>query len=96
MAYKLLIKPRAEYDMAEAISWYESKSPGLGKKFMDEVEKYVTEIEQNPEHYQIRRKPYREVYIRSFPFVIIYEILADTVVVYTVFNTHRDPQKKAK
>ncbi|MBC9795442.1 type II toxin-antitoxin system RelE/ParE family toxin [Sinomicrobium weinanense] len=94
MACKLLIKPRAEYDMAEAISWYESKSPGLGQKFIDQVEKYVKEIQQNPEHYQIRRKPYREAYIRSFPFVIIYEVLADTVVVYSVFNTYRNPQRK--
>lgn len=35
MAYKLVLKSRAENDLAEGIEWYESSSKGLGLKFLN-------------------------------------------------------------
>ncbi|WP_312082303.1 hypothetical protein [Epilithonimonas hominis] len=37
MKYNLILKPRAENDLAEAIEWYESKQKGLGQKFLNQL-----------------------------------------------------------
>lgn len=94
MVYRLIIKPRAENDLAEAITWYESQKSGLGKLFLDQVEKYLKNIGKNPFQYPSKRKPYREAFIKMFPYLIIYEVVENEVIVYSVFNTYRDPCDK--
>ncbi|NLJ00848.1 MAG: type II toxin-antitoxin system RelE/ParE family toxin [Bacteroidales bacterium] len=94
MVYRLIIKPRAENDLAEAITWYESRKSGLGKLFLDQVEKYLNYIRRNPFQYPSKRRPYREAFIKMFPYLIIYEVVENEVIVYSVFNTYRDPRDK--
>ncbi|MGB6044976.1 MAG: type II toxin-antitoxin system RelE/ParE family toxin [Pirellulales bacterium] len=36
---------------------------------------------------------YRRAIVQRFPYVIFYEIDAETVVVYSVFHTAQDPRK---
>ena len=35
---RLVVRPAAEGDMAEAFRWYEERSPGLGEAFASAVE----------------------------------------------------------
>ncbi len=67
MAYKLVIKPRAENELAEGIVWYESRQKGMGLIFLNQVEKYLKSIQRNPLQYPSKRKPYREAFIKKFP-----------------------------
>ena len=39
---------------------------------------------------------YREATVSVFPFVIIYEILDDIIIINAVFNTSKNPVKKSK
>lgn len=41
MTYELQLKAQAIDDMSEAFDWYERQKEGLGKRFLDEVEKYL-------------------------------------------------------
>jgi hypothetical protein len=66
----------------------------LGERFLDTSDYYFERVQKYPEHYQIKRKPYRESFIKDFPYLIIYEIQEMVVVVYAVFNTYLDPKKK--
>ena len=68
MKNTLLLKAEAVQDMADAFNWYEEKRTGLGSEFLDEVEKLLDHITENPEHYQshgnvriavLHRFPYR-------------------------------------
>ena len=94
MIYKLILKPRAENDLADSIEWYESRKRGLGKKFVNHLESYFEKISENPLNYQIQNPPFREAYIQKFPFVIIYEVSESEVIVYSIFNTNRNPENK--
>lgn len=94
MAYKLVLKSRAENDLAEGIEWYESSSKGLGLKFLNWVEKYLKNIQTNPLQYPIKRKQYREAFIKKFPYIIIYEIIENEIVIFAIFNTYRNPENK--
>lgn len=94
MKYELILKEEANLEIIDSYLYYESKSDGLGDKFLNHLEIHFDRIRKNPKHYQIKRKPYREAFIKKFPFLIIYEIIEKQVVVYAVFNTHRNPEKK--
>ncbi len=95
MAYKLRITNKAKQDIIDGFYWYESKSGGLGSRFVEEVEKSINYVQKYPLHYQIKyKKIFREVVLKIFPYVIIYEILEETVVIYSVFPTPMNPEKK--
>ena len=94
MKYTLVIKVEALADMQEAYDYYEANKAGLGERFLDTLDDYFKQIQKYPEHFQIKRKPYREAIIKDFPYMIIYEIELQEIVVYAVFNTSRNPTKK--
>jgi hypothetical protein len=37
MAHNLIVKPEAEFELVEAIEWYEEQLPGLGRKLFQEL-----------------------------------------------------------
>jgi plasmid stabilization system protein ParE len=94
MAHNLEIKNEANLEIVEAYLYYEGKSFGLGEKFLSHLDDYFERITTNPEHFPQKRKPYREAFIKRFPYIIIYEIIEQKVIIYSVFNTSQDPDKK--
>lgn len=96
MVYILEVKDEAHLEIIEAYLYYEGKRLGLGEEFLEHLEIYFDRITTNPKHFPQKRKPYREAYIKHFPFLIIYEIAKRKVIVYAVFNTWQSPEKKRK
>lgn len=94
MTYSLEIKAEANLEIIEAFVYYEENQSGLGERFLKQLDKYFIKILQTPKHYAVKRKPYREAFIRKFPFVIIYEIAEAKIMIYSVFNTSRNPTTK--
>jgi hypothetical protein len=94
MKYVLEIKEEAVIDIQKAYDYYEENRIGLGERFLNTLDYYFERIQKQPQHYQIRRKPYREAFVKDFPYLIIYEIIGANVIVYAVFNTYLDPKKK--
>lgn len=96
MNYQLEIKHEAFLDIEDAYLYYEARKKGLGSHFLNTLENYMNRIQNYPEHYQIKRTPYREVFIKDFPYLIIFEIEDRKVIVYVVFNTWRNPSQKPR
>jgi len=95
MVFKIKILPLAENEIDESIEFYESRSKGLGKQFLSYLKSYLKVLKTNPELFEIKKEPgYRELTLVKFPFVIIYEIFGNEVIVYSVFHTSRNPQRK--
>ena len=95
MGSKLIIEPDAQIEIDEAIAWYESRQEGLGFDFINYLDGYFQTLKENYALFPIKRQPvYRELPLKRFPFVIIYEYLDNTTFVYSVFNTSQDPLKK--
>ncbi|REG82058.1 type II toxin-antitoxin system RelE/ParE family toxin [Algoriphagus antarcticus] len=88
------IKEEARRDLLIAFSYYEDASADLGEKFFKAIEVAFAFITKSPESYQVKRGSYREFRIRKFPFLIVYSIDSDSIVVYSVFNTWKNPNKK--
>ena len=94
MKYELIIRKEASIEIMEAAKYYEIQQNGLGIKFLVQLEIYFEKIQNNPELYYIKRSPYREAFIKKFPYLIIYEIKKKKIVVFSVFNTWQNPTKK--
>lgn len=92
--YQLIIKPRAVLMQQEAYIWYEQQQPGLGEKFLGELEDKYQKISNNPRAYGKRNESYRHIVLRKFPYVIVFRIIKKTVVIYAVFHTSRNPQDR--
>jgi hypothetical protein len=96
MPYILEVKQEANVEIIEAYLYYEEKRIGLGEDFLEHLDIYFDRITANPKHFPKKRKPYREAFIKRFPFLIIYEVSKETVIVYSIFNTWQNPIKKRK
>lgn len=95
MVFKITISKLASLEITESIDFYESRKKGLGKQFLNSLKVGLTILKSNPELFSIKRKSiYREMTLNKFPFIVIYEIIGNEVIVYSVFHTSRNPDKK--
>lgn len=86
----------AESELTDACQWYEDKQPGLAKRFLSEIDKYLTLISKNPFHFPLRfSERYRFASLSIFPFVIVFKIDEERQIVYvnSIFHTSRNPNK---
>ena len=94
MKYTLLIKEEADLDITEAYKWHEDKRKDLGGEFLIELDEYFSFLENNPYLCQVRYKSYRLFPLKRFPYLIVYEIDNENVIVYSVFHMSKDPRKR--
>lgn len=95
MVFKIVISRLAESEIEETIEFYERRRKGLGKQFLHYFKGYLKILKINPELFSIKKPPfYRELPLKKFPFVIVYEIFQNEVIIYSVFHTSRNPTKK--
>jgi hypothetical protein len=94
MAYKIIIRPLAALEIVEAYDWYESRQEGLGLKFLEELDTLYTKLLDNPNIYGYFEKPVREGKLSRFPYTIVYEVIDETIVVYSVFMAKQNPSNK--
>jgi hypothetical protein len=60
MKWRVEFRPEVELDMAEAAEWYESRQPGLGVEFIEEVVRVWDSLSENP-LLNSRRLPNRNI-----------------------------------
>jgi len=98
MSFSVILLSRAKHELLDAWEWYEDKQPGLGDRFIEETYKTIQHIQKHPEHYQQRKRLYREALTDIFPYLIIYRVLKkeETIVVSSIYHTSRNPRKKYK
>jgi ParE toxin of type II toxin-antitoxin system, parDE len=96
MAYRLIIRKAAAKDTAEAFDYYESRQPGLGNRFLAAVLERYNDISENPRYYGFIDEKHciRDVKLRHFPYLVVYEIEKDAVIIYAVHSAYRHPGKR--
>jgi hypothetical protein len=95
MASKLIILPQAQIEIDKAIAWYESQQIGLGKTFFNYLDGYFNILRDGSFLFALKRKPaFRELPLKKFPFIIIYEVTQTETLIYSVFNTLQNPNIK--
>ncbi|WP_072876984.1 type II toxin-antitoxin system RelE/ParE family toxin [Salegentibacter echinorum] len=94
MDFEIIISPRASFEIDKALSWYSAKETHLGLELLDEINTEFKLLSSNPFLFPETKKKYREVPLRRFPYIIIYRIFRNDILIQSVFNTHQNPIKK--
>lgn len=94
MNYKIKLLPVVHTDLRKAKKWYDDKSEKLAREFKLEVDKEITYIGENPEHYQRKYKELRQSLVTRFPYAIFYlvEEKQKRIVIFGVLHTRRNPE----
>lgn len=92
MIRRIIFKPEAEVDLAEAHDWYEERDFGLGAEFIRAVTACLEQIQRQPEIYPVTHKNVRQGVMRRFPYSVFYFVSGETLYVAAVFHSSRDPR----
>ncbi len=94
VTFRAVIDSNGLADLQQAINYYEEKQKGLGERFLYVVQLHVDIIAANP-YYKVLYKDYRALYVKKFPFIIVYYIVEQTKTVYisSIFHTSQNPDK---
>ncbi len=90
MAYNLIEQEEAIIDMQIAFDWYNEKQEGLGDELLEEIESSFRSISENPHHYTYVNDYYRRIKTRRFPYLIIYEIEGNNIIVNSLRHAKRN------
>lgn len=94
MAFNILLSKKASIEIEDAIEYYTEINKKLGERFYSEFIEVLNSIKINPFLFQIKFDTFREAPLKIFPFVIVYEIIDNSILVNAVFHTSRNPENK--
>ncbi|HSV28064.1 MAG TPA: type II toxin-antitoxin system RelE/ParE family toxin [Candidatus Omnitrophota bacterium] len=83
----------ARAEMFEAADWYESHGPGLGARFVADMDVLVARLRERPQQFPRIRQEIRRALFRKFPYALYFRINPDLVQVIACFHASRDPRR---
>jgi plasmid stabilization system protein ParE len=96
MKYELRFDERAIEEAQEAYEYYENQQVGLGDRFKNEIDKCISYIRKNPNQFKKVKKEIREALLHKFPYLIVYKVIDEKIIVAAIFHTSRDPKEKIR
>lgn len=96
MSFELEIRPIARIEILEAYDWYEAQRAGLGVEFLEALEQFYEILHVNPHTFSYYDEPVRDGKINRFPYTVAYEVVKNTIIIYSVFMVRQHPDKKRK
>jgi plasmid stabilization system protein ParE len=96
MGYNLIIKPKAQQDIREAINWYKEQNNNLSSELLVKIDECLKKLQKNPEYYQKRYQEIRIVFTKKFLYGIVYTVEGNTIYVHAILHTKQDPKTAEK
>ena len=90
MSLPVIFRPEADEDVEASRDYYE-RVAGLGRAFIEEVDKSVERIKFMPLSYPRLIKNVRWCRVRRFPYVIYFRVKTDRIEVLGVLHGRRSP-----
>ncbi|HEX3889250.1 MAG TPA: type II toxin-antitoxin system RelE/ParE family toxin [Verrucomicrobiae bacterium] len=87
----VVVQPEANQEIDEAFGWYEDKEPGLGFRFLHNLETAYAGIARRPEIFQPVQSGFRRTLMQKFPYAVFFEFDEKLAVVHSVFHCSRNP-----
>lgn len=95
MKHKVVLKVETIHDISEAFEWSEHQQSGLSSQFLDEIDKYIELISQNPERYPLNQKQ-RIAVLHRFPYKIVFQSEAESIIIFAIYHDKRNPSTLTK
>jgi plasmid stabilization system protein ParE len=90
MKIRFLSPARQELD--DAVIWYNEQADGLGREFLDELDRAIRRSVAYPLSSPEIEPGLRRCLLARFPYGLVYGLDGDTVVVVAVAHLHREPR----
>lgn len=81
----------ARREFLDAVAYYESCEPGLGKRFHQAVVSATQRIQTMPLNYRVIHTPFRRCMVSHFPYGLLYTIEPEYIVIIAVAHAKRKP-----
>lgn len=92
MARRFTVRPLAEADIESAALWYDGERPGLAARFLADVHRTFTRIEERPLQFPAMVGDVRRALLHTFPYAVYFRASPDVLVVLAVLHLRRDPK----
>ena len=81
----------AELELNEAAAYFELEKPGLGARFLTEVDRCIESLVKHPQAGAIILGDVRRRLVRRFPYAVLYTIKPEGVRIIAIMNLKRRP-----
>ena len=97
MAYKIIVSPRAQTEIEDAVDYYSRESIKAPKQFVHFLEYAYKSLEISP-FFKIRYKNIRALKIKKFPYSLYFVVNEknNLVRILSCFHHKRNPRKSPK
>lgn len=92
--YKVITLEAAQHDIRKAVSWYEGKKKGLGKRFSSKLKEKTQFIRENPKAAPLKYHDIRTAVMDVFPYMIHYTVddQYQCIFIAAVFHAAQNPE----
>ncbi len=93
----LRVRRLAKIEIDEAFDWYESKEPGVGVAFLDDINASLKQIQQNPFLYVTTYRSTHRALLDVFPYALLYRVAKTSIILITfgaILTTGRNSRNK--
>ena len=87
----VILLPPSDIELQDAIDFYDGQMDGLGDRFYGCFLKTIQHIESSPELWGKVGLNTRRINISGFPFLVLYVIDQEEILVTCIAHQHRDP-----
>ncbi len=91
MKLSLEITIAAKQDIIEGVYYYQKISEELAERFYNEIFQSLEEIKKNPAYFTYYQKPFRRLVLKHFPYLIIFKIYGEVVIITGVVFAKQNP-----
>jgi toxin ParE2 len=82
----------AEQELGDAVTWYNQQADGLGRDFLDELDRAIRRSVVFPFSCPEIEPGLRRCLMTRFPYGVVYGLDGDTIIVVAVAHLHRQPR----
>jgi plasmid stabilization system protein ParE len=91
MARGFIVRPLAEADLERAANWYDEEQPGLGSRFLSDVDQVFERIRERPQQFPAVSGDIRRALLHTFPYAVYFGETNETIRVLAVLHLRRRP-----
>lgn len=94
MEYKIVLSPKAEIEVDDAIQYYNRFSKSAAKSFKKQLSDSYRKIRLNP-FFEKKYNNVRFLPFSKYPYIVLFRVdeIAKKVFVLSVFCAHQNPEK---
>jgi plasmid stabilization system protein ParE len=88
--YTTIFDGRARDDVSRAKRWYRKQSVHLAKRFNDELQRAIEELQDAPLRWREWRPQTRRYILHRFPYNLFYEVSGRQIIILALLHQQRD------